>query len=251
MNDALATPGTVVLLGGTSQIGLAIVGRLVARGARTVALAGRDAAALAVAGARLGGDAKVHTVAYDATDDEGHARVVDELVAMVGDLDLVVCAVGELGEQARLDDDPRATAQLLVSTMAGPAATMLAVAKRMRQQGHGRIVVLSSVAGMRVRAENFVYGAAKAGLDGFAQGLADALVGSGVDVMIVRPGFVRTRMTAHLDPAPFATTAEHVADATVRGLERGDAVVWAPGLLRWVMAVLRVLPRPLFRRLSR
>ena len=249
MNDALAVPGTVLLLGGTSEIGLAIVGQLVARGARTVVLAGRDRAALARAGERLG-HAKVHTVAYDATDDHAHTRAVEEAAALAGDLDLVVCAVGVLGDQATLERDPVAAAALLRSTFVGPAAGLLAVAARMRSQGHGGIVVLSSVAGERVRAENFVYGAGKAGLDGFASGLGDALVGDGIRVLVVRPGFVRTRMTAGRDPAPFATTAEQVAAAVVRGLERGDDVVWAPGVLRWVMAVLRHLPRGLFRRLS-
>jgi Short-chain dehydrogenases of various substrate specificities len=110
-------------------------------------------------------------------------------------------------------------------------------------------VVLSSVAGERVRAANFVYGATKAGIDGFCQGLGDALVGSGVRVLIVRPGFVPTKMTAGRDKAPFSTTPEGVAEAVMRGLERGDEMVWAPPVLRFVMAVARHLPRPVFRRL--
>jgi decaprenylphospho-beta-D-erythro-pentofuranosid-2-ulose 2-reductase len=95
-----------------------------------------------------------------------------------------------------------------------------------------------------------VYGASKAGLDGFSLGLGDALAGSGVDVVVVRPGFVRTRMTAGRPPVPFATTAEQVAAATIRGLERGDDIVWVPGILRWLMVVVRHLPRGLFRRLT-
>lgn len=249
MNDALAVPGTVVVLGGTSEIGLAIAGQLVARGARTVVLAGRDRAALTRAGERFG-DAKVHTVTYDALADDAHTATVDEIAGLVGDLDLVVCAVGALADQRELARDPAAAARLLRTNFAGPAATLLAVAERLRAQGHGRIVVLSSVAGERVRAENFVYGAGKAGLDGFALGLGDALTDSGVDVLVVRPGFVRTRMTAGMPAAPFATTAEEVAAATVRGLERGDGIVWVPGILRWVFTVVRHLPRALFRRIS-
>jgi decaprenylphospho-beta-D-erythro-pentofuranosid-2-ulose 2-reductase len=250
MNDALGAPGTVVLLGGTSDIGLAIVGRLVAAGAHTVVLAGRDDATLEAAAERLGPGAKVHTIAYDATRTADHAAVVDEIAVRVGDLDLVLCAVGVLGDHDAMVADPHLAAHVMHSTYVGPAATLLAVAGRLRQQGHGRIVVLSSVAGERVRAANFIYGSAKAGLDGFAQGLSDALVGTGVDVLIVRPGFVRTRMTAHLDDGPFATTAEQVATATVRALERGDEQVWAPSVVRWVMAVVRHMPRSLFRRLS-
>ena len=251
MNDALGVPGSIVLLGGTSDIGLAIVARLVAAGAHTVVLAGRDEPSLQASAARLGGTAKVHTVAYDADRADGHAAVVDTIGGLVGDLDLVVCAVGVLGDHDAMLTDPARAAAVMRTTYVGPATTLLAVAARMRRQGHGRLVVLSSVAGERVRAANFIYGSAKAGLDGFAQGLGDALAGSGVDVMIVRPGFVRTRMTAHLDDGPFATTAEQVATATIRALERGDEQVWVPGIVRWVMVVLRHLPRRLFRLLPR
>jgi decaprenylphospho-beta-D-erythro-pentofuranosid-2-ulose 2-reductase len=249
MNDALAVPGTVVLLGGTSEIGLAIAGQLVARGTRTVVLAGRDRTALHQAGERFG-DAKVHAVRYDTTNDDAHSAMVDEIAGVVGDLDMVICAVGVLGDAGQLARDPVATSRLLRTNFVGPAASLLAVAQRMRAQGHGRLVVLSSVAGERVRAENFVYGASKAGLDGFSLGLGDALAGSGVDVVVVRPGFVRTRMTAGRPPVPFATTAEQVAAATIRGLERGDDIVWVPGILRWLMVVVRHLPRGLFRRLT-
>src|SRR4029450_11965014 len=96
----------------------------------------------------------------------------------------------------------------------------------LRAQGHGTIVVLSSVAGERARRSNFVYGSTKAGLDAFFQGLGDSLVGTGASVMIVRPGFVHTKMTEGLDPAPLATTPEAVAEAIVRGLERGAQRGW-------------------------
>lgn len=249
MNDALGVPGTVVLLGGTSDIGLAIVDRLVTAGARQVVLAGRDLAALDAAGTRFGATAKVTTVAYDATDTAGHSTLPERIAEQVGDVDLVICAVGVLGDRQAMAADPHLAAQVMTSTYVGPAATLLAVAGHLRRQGHGRIVVLSSVAGERVRAANFVYGSAKAGLDGFAQGLGDTLAGTGVDVVIVRPGFVRTRMTAHLDDGPFATTPDAVADATVRALHRGASQVWAPGIVRWVMVVVRHLPRAVFRRL--
>src|SRR5262249_53012513 len=123
------------------------------------------------------------------------------------------------------------------------------VATGLRARGHGSIVVLSSVAGERARRSNFVYGSTKAGLDAFFQGLGDALVGTGASVMIVRPGFVHTKMTAGEGPAPLATTPEAVAGAVGRGLERGSEIVWVPPALRWVMTVLRHVPRPLFRKL--
>jgi decaprenylphospho-beta-D-erythro-pentofuranosid-2-ulose 2-reductase len=119
----------------------------------------------------------------------------------------------------------------------------------MRHQGHGRLIVLSSVAGERARRANFIYGSSKAGLDAFSQGLGDALVGSGVEVTVVRPGFVVGRMTEGMVPAPFATTPEAVADAVVRGIETGAAVVHVPPLLAWVMAIMRHLPRLVWRRM--
>ena len=123
-----------------------------------------------------------------------------------------------------------------------PAAAMSAVADRLRRQGHGRIIVLSSVAGFRVRRSNFIYGSAKAGLDGFAQGLSESLRGTGVTVHIVRPGFVRTKMTSGRSPAPFAVDPSRVASDIERGVARGQTVIWSPGLLRWVFSALRMLP---------
>jgi decaprenylphospho-beta-D-erythro-pentofuranosid-2-ulose 2-reductase len=125
----------------------------------------------------------------------------------------------------------------------------LAAARQLKAQGHGTLVVLSSVAGERVRRANFIYGSSKAGLDGFAQGLGDALAGSGARVMIVRPGFVRTKMTEGLPAAPLSATADAVADATVKGLAGGRAVVWVPALLRPVFMVFRHLPRVVWRKL--
>ncbi len=110
-------------------------------------------------------------------------------------------------------------------------------------------MVLTSVAGVRVRRANYVYGASKAGLDAFAQGMAEALRGSGASLMIVRPGWVATRMTEGRDPAPLATTPDAVAADVVAGMERSASVVWSPGLLRLVFAVMKVVPAALWRRL--
>jgi decaprenylphospho-beta-D-erythro-pentofuranosid-2-ulose 2-reductase len=124
------------------------------------------------------------------------------------------------------------------------------VARQFRRQGHGTLLVLSSVAGERARRANFVYGSSKAGLDSFSQGLGDALVGSGARVVVVRPGFVHTKMTAGMKAAPLSTTPEAVADAVVRGLEKGDEIIWAPAPLRFVMSAMRHLPRPVFRKIK-
>jgi decaprenylphospho-beta-D-erythro-pentofuranosid-2-ulose 2-reductase len=131
----------------------------------------------------------------------------------------------------------------------GAVSTCLALAARMRRQGHGRIAVLSSVAGERARAANFVYGSSKAGLDAFAQGLGDSLVGDGVNVTVIRPGFVHSRMTRGMRSAPFATTPRVVGELAAAGIRKGKHTVWAPAILRYVFMILRHVPRPIFRRL--
>lgn len=250
MENAFGDPQTVVLLGGTSDIGQAIVRRVIGPGTTTVVLAGRRPDDVDAFSAELAArDIRVESVAFDAMDAAGHEAFVADLAASVGDLDLVVLAFGVLGHGAGIDVDPAQAAADVSVNYVGAVSVGLAVARQQRRQGHGRLVVLSSVAGERVRKANFVYGSSKAGLDGFAQGLSDALAGTGVSVLIVRPGFVTSRMTAGLKPAPFATTPEAVAEVTVRGLRRGARVVWAPGILRWVFLVFHHVPHAIWRRL--
>ncbi len=252
MKDALGAVQTVLVLGGTSEIALATVRRLARDRCRRVVLAVRDTEAAAPVAEALRADGldEVHLIAFDARDPHTHAAVIDEAVGLLGDLDLVLSAFGVLGDQAAFDADPATAAEAVSVNLAGAVSSGLAAANRLREQGHGTLVVMSSVAGERVRAENLVYGATKAGLDGFAQGLGDALQGTGARVMVVRPGFVHTRMTEGLDAAPFSTTSEAVADEIAKGLTRGSDVVWAPPILRYVFSTMRHLPRPLWRKVS-
>lgn len=252
MNDAHGSPQTVLVFGGTSEIARSILARLVARRTRAVILAGRDPAGLeTVAGElRAAGADLVETVAFEAADTDGHAALVDGVFRRHGDVDLVLFAVGQLGDQAALELDPAAAARLVGVNYTAAVSVGLAVGARLQAQGHGNLVALSSVAAERPRRSNFVYGSSKAGLDAFFRGLGDALAGSGARVVVVRPGFVRTRMTAGLAAAPFATTPQVVADGVVRALETGAATVWAPPVLRGVMTVLRHLPGPVFRRIG-
>ncbi len=165
-----------------------------------------------------------------------------------GDVDVALFAAGVLPDQrAALAEPDLAIAASEVNYL-GTASVLLRCAVAMQAQGHGALVVLSTVAAERPRRSNFVYGAAKAGIDALATGLGDELLGTGVSVLVVRPGFVRTSMTEGLRPAPLATTAEDVADAIAADLTR-TGTVWVPGTLRPVVSVLRHLPRPLFRRL--
>lgn len=250
VTDALGRPTTVLVLGGGSEIGLALARALVDRGARTIVLAGRDLPALQQAAVPLEeAGATTDTVAFDADRPEEHAALVRSVVARHGDLDLVVLAFGVLGDQARDEVDPLAAVAVARTNFLGAVSSLTAVANQLRAQGHGRVVVLSSVAGERVRRSNYVYGASKAGLDAFALGLGEALRGSGASLLVVRPGFVRTKMTEGLPVTPLASTPEEVAAAVLDGLDRDAELVWVPGRLRPVMSALRHVPRPLFRRL--
>ncbi len=247
MNDALGRPDAVLVLGGSSDIATALLRRLVDAGTRRVVLAGRDPDALRARAERFA-PAAVSVLPFDAEDPAGHAATVDAAFAG-GDLDLVVLAFGQLGDQQRAEADPSHAVTLATVNYVGAVSAGLHVARRLREQGHGTLVVLSSVAGERARRSNFVYGSTKAGLDAFAQGLDAALEGSGARVMIVRPGFVRSAMTAGLPDPPLATTPDVVARAIVRGLQLERRVIWVPSAFRPVMAVLRHLPTPIFRRL--
>ena len=253
MINALGSPQSLLLLGGTSEIGLAVAQRLVRDRTRRVVLAGRDGDGLRAAAQRLRAAAApaevdVPVLEFDARDRTGHAAVVEQAFAG-DDVDVVLLAFGLLGEQERAEQDADHAVDVATVNYTAAVSLGVPVASALRRQGHGALVVLSSVAAERPRRSNFLYGSAKAGLDAFATGLGDALRGSGVHVLVVRPGFVMTRMTAHLDPAPLSTTPDAVAAAVVDGLRRRRETVWVPPVLRLVMSVLRHLPRAVFRRL--
>lgn len=252
MKDALGEPQSLLLLGGTSEIGLATARSLVARRARTVVLAGRNADALETPASELRalGAERVEVLAFDSDDTESHAAFAEGAFIGYGDIDIVLLAFGVLGDQRLAEDRPEHAVALLHTNLVGAASVGLHVAQHLRRQGHGTLVVLSSVAGERARRSNFVYGSSKAGLDAFFQGLGDSLVGSGAKVLVVRPGFVHTKMTAGLSPPPISTTPEKVADVIVKAIRTGAEEAWAPPRLRLVMAGIRHLPRPLFRRLE-
>lgn len=241
----------VAIFGGRSEIGLAVATRLAS--GSTVVLAARPGSMDdAVAACRDAGAARVETVEFDADDVAAQAGLVDTIEANVGPIDVAVLAFGLLGNQAEAERDPLAAAALLHTDFIAQAGLLTVLADRMRTRRSGTLVAFSSVAGARVRRANYVYGSAKAGLDGFASGLADALHGSGVHLVIARPGFVIGRMTAGMEPAPFSSTPEQVADAVVRRIRSGRGVdLWIPWQLRFLFAVARFVPRSLWRRMPR
>ena len=252
MSPRGSAPRRVLVWGGTSEIGLAIADALCREGAEHILLAGRDTAGLEAAAERLrgAGAGRVDTLAVDARDTDAHPAAVDEAFARLGGVDVVVLAVGILGERGGLPDDVAGALEVLEVNSVGAGSLLMLSAGHLRRQGAGTIVVLSSVAAERPRRANAVYGASKAALDALAQAIGDDIRQSGARVLVVRPGFVHTRMTRGLPVPPASATTAQVAAATVHGLRTGAHTVWAPARLRLVMALLRLLPRPLFRRLS-
>jgi NAD(P)-dependent dehydrogenase (short-subunit alcohol dehydrogenase family) len=243
--------GVVLVLGGRSEIGLEVAERLAP--GRVVLLAARRAGDLVEERARLraAGASAVHCVEFDADDTATHAALLGDIVDEHGPIGVAVLAFGILGDQARAAEDPSHALAVVQTDFVAQVSVLTSLATLMRSAGSGEIVVFSSVAGVRVRKANYVYGSAKAGLDGFACGLADALAGSGVRLLVVRPGFVVGRMTAGMAPAPLSSTPGQVADAVVAGLRGHRRVVWVPTSLRVAYAVARLVPQAIWRRLPR
>ena len=251
MTDALGRIRSALVLGGGSEIALATLDRLATRGLRRAVLLGRRPEVMREAARGLvAKGVEVIPLPFDADAIDSHAAVVADAFGTYGDFDLVLMTFGTLGDQAAFEADPTAGGHAAISNYAGAVSSGLAVGTALRGQGHGTLAVLSSVAGQRPRRDNYVYGSTKAGLDAFARGLDEALRGTGAHVMVVRPGFVSTRMTAGMKPRLFAQTAEQVAISIVAGLDSGASIVWAPRTLRWMFLVLNTLPQSIFRRLK-
>ena len=232
--------------------------------AATVLLAARRADKLddEVAAVRAAGAVAVHVREFDADDLASHAPLVESIVAEHGPIGTAVLAFGILGDQARAEKDPGHAAAIVHTDFVAQVSLLTVLANTMRSAGSGSIgdeplarraclVVFSSVAGVRVRRANYVYGSAKAGLDGFSSGLADALHGTGVHLLVVRPGFVVGRMTEGMTPAPLSSTPDQVASATVRALAKRRRTVWVPWPLRPMFIGLRLLPQFVWRRMPR
>jgi decaprenylphospho-beta-D-erythro-pentofuranosid-2-ulose 2-reductase len=253
VENAFGQPQSIVVLGGTSDIAQAITDRLVKARTRTVVLAGRDQGRLDAAAtrARAAGATNVATVTFDATNAASAEPTVAASFSLAkGPVDLVIVAVGDLGRQLDEENDATAAARIATVNFTWPVAALAAVRGRLVAQGSGRILVFSSVAAIRVRRTNYLYGGAKAGLDRLCSGLADSLIGTGVRVQIVRPAFVRSKMTTGLPEPPFTTDVDAVADAVLAGLSTHKAVITSPSILAALFLALRHLPAPWWRRLN-
>ena len=241
----------IVIFGGRSEIGIEI-GRRLASGATVVLAARRPEDLAAERGiVEQAGAAAGHVVAFDADDLSAHPGVVDSIVAEHGPITTAVVAFGILGDQALAEKDAAHAAAIAHTDYVAQVSLLTVLADAMRAAGAGQIVAFSSIAGVRVRRANYVYGSAKAGLDGFCSGLSDALHGSGVRLLLVRPGFVVGRMTQGMAPAPLSSTPAQVAEATVAALQKRRSTVWVPRSLAVLALGFRMMPRPMWRRLRR
>jgi short-subunit dehydrogenase len=242
---------TVLILGGRSEIGTELAVRLAA--GASVVLAARNADRLGEQTAAIlaAGAVAVSTREFDADDVESHGPLVASIIAEHGPIDTAVLAFGILGDQGRAEVDAAHAVAVVHTDYVAQVSLLTHLAAAMRQSNRGTLVVFSSIAGARVRRANYVYGSAKAGVDGFASGLADALYGTGVRLLIVRPGFVIGRMTEGMTPAPLSSTPSQVAAATARALAKGRRTVWIPWALGPAAAVMRLLPQFIWRRMPR
>ena len=249
MIDAVGNPQSVLLLGGTSEIGLAVVEAFASDRPLRVVLAARPSERLDAAQARLEKlGCAVEQLPFDALALETHAATIGKAFTG-GDVDVAIVAFGLLGDNEQAWTDVDTAVELAQVNYTAAVSVGVALAEKLTAQGHGSLVAFSSVAGERARRSNFVYGSTKAGMDAFYSGLTEALRPSGVHVTVVRPGFVHTKMTEGLKPAPLSTTPEAVAAVVVDAVRSRKELVWAPAPLRVVMSVLRHVPRVIFRRL--
>jgi decaprenylphospho-beta-D-erythro-pentofuranosid-2-ulose 2-reductase len=245
---AAGPPGRVLLIGGTSEIGLAILAALQLGPTAEVLLAGRNAERLEAAAGGL--PCRTSVLRYDAAE-PGAGPALAAAAFSDGPVDLVISAAGVLTPQESLDQAPDDAGVLIETNFTSHVTALLALTARMRAAGRGTVVILSSVAAVRPRKANFVYGAAKAGLDAFGRGLADSLHGSGVRVLLIRPGFVIGRMTAGMEPAPLSTTPEQVGAAVAAGLAGRASLIWVPRSLGPAAMLMRLMPRRFWRQLRR
>ena len=252
MKNGVGVAQNIVLFGGTSEIGLAILRRIVKPGVAHVVLVSRDidtAHNMTQDFVDRFPDLEIHHVRFDAADSSAMAHVVKEVAESIGDIDIAVVAQGLLNEGADYYADPSALISMADVNFTGTMVLLYALAAQMRSQGYGKTVLLSSVAGERVRKGNPAYGATKAGIDGFALALDHELEGTGASVLVVRPGFVTTKMTAGMKKAPFSTDAESVAAITEKAIASNKKVVWAPAPLQYMFLILKNLPLIVWRKL--
>lgn len=243
------TRSSVLILGARSDIGLAIAHRFAAEG-YPIRLAARDSAGLEVARAdialRHGVEATLHH--FDALDTASHEAFLEALPDLPA---VVVSAIGLMGEQEENQINPQAASLVMRSNYEAPALILGLFANRMEARCSGTIVGISSVAGERGRATNYIYGSAKAGFTAFLSGLRNRLAKKGVHVLTVLPGFVNTRMTAGMDlPGKLTAEPAELGEAVFTAVRRKRNVIHVRCIWRLIMAIIRNIPESIFKRMK-
>ena len=242
-----------VLFGATKGIGRAVARALVERGDQ-VFLLGRDAGELERSARDLeqrgGGSRHVGHAACDLEQTAGHEAALDAADSALGGFDAVIVTAALFATQERLEADPVFTKRLLTANFADTIMFCESARKRLLSRGGGTLCVFSSVAGERGRKPVVLYGATKAGLSAYLEGLDHKYRALGLRTVCVKPGFVKTSMTDGLQPPPFAGEPEAVARDTLRAIDRGAPVLYTPRIWALIMMVIRALPRFVMRRIG-
>ncbi len=246
-----------VVFGATSGMGRALARQMVGRGDRLFLLgrkpedlerSARDLEARSPATQRAEGT--VSTAHCDLLDSQSFDSALDAAAEALDGFDTVVVTAGLFGTQQQLEDDPQLAARVLLADFTNTVLFCEAARRRLLAAGGGTLCVFSSVAGDRGRKPVVLYGAAKAGLSQYLEGLDHKFRAQGLKTVCVKPGFVKTGMTAGLKPPPFAGEPEDVARRVLKAIDRGTPEIYVPPMWRWVMLVIRNLPRLVMRKIN-
>jgi decaprenylphospho-beta-D-erythro-pentofuranosid-2-ulose 2-reductase len=252
MIDAFGNCQSILLIGGSSEIGVSIVKQLNANDSlRLVSLVGRTTKHLDLVESELVDEFTNLKVVKFVTD-LSNLDDLEKLCLNVFDnvqYDVVILSAGILPQrnEESIDNLIRISNVNFTSQMVLGSEAI----KHFHRLKRGTLVVVSSVAMERPRLDNYFYSATKSGLDNWANGLSDSLIGSQIRILVVRPGMVRTKMSQGINEAPFTCNPEDIAKAVADNLHKGSNLIWVPGPLKYLMMVLKLLPRKLFIRISR
>ena len=240
----------VLIMGATSAIAEAAARLFAARGDALFLIARNRTHLDAIrADLLLRGAKAVDVAELDVNALDGHAVVLEQAWSALGAVDVTLIAHGTLPDQAACQASPETAVREFTTNATSTIALATAIATRLEAQARGTLAVISSVAGDRGRASNYLYGAAKAAVTAFLGGLRQRLASKGVDVLTIKPGFVDTPMTAAFRKGALWASPQQVATGIVRAIDRRRSVVYLPGFWRWVMLVIRHIPEPLFKRI--
>jgi short-subunit dehydrogenase len=242
----------VVFLGATKGMGRALARRMAARGDQLFLL-GRDKDDLERSAADLkihGASGDIGTAHCDLLQPDGFAAALDQAAKGLQGFDTVVVTAGLFASEEQLESDAPLRDRLLTADFTNTVHFCELARARLLAGGGGTLCVFSSVAGERARKPVILYGAAKAGLSHYLEGLDHKFRSQGLRTVVVKPGFVKTGMTAGLTPPPFAGEPDDVARVVLKAIDKGTPAVYAPPIWRWVMLAIRMLPRTVMRRIG-